>query len=474
VTPIRNSRLVDVSFQLPDAAMAAAIANELAKSYKDQSVKYKFEASLEASKWLENQLTQQKKEVEDSERRLQQYRETNGAISLTDHENIVVQKLSQLNAEVTRAKTDRIQQESMYSQLQQAKGDRSLLETFPAILANNYIQQQKGVLAELLREDAQLSETYGDKNEKIIKIRSQIQDARAKLDTEVQKVVASVTTEYQAALSREKDLVRALEEQKAEALRMNDKAIEYNVLQREVDSSKQIYDTLMQRAKETGVSGALDKLGTTNIRIVDRAEIPRAPSSPRRMLNLLLAVFGGGLLAIALAIGFDRFDDRLKTPDEVGHHLGLPNLGLLPLVGKLDGPAKYPLLGRPVPANFAEAFSRDPHERAVFLAASGGQSVLVTSTGPGEGKSLIAANLAISLAQAGKRILLLDADLRKPMVHEVFDVSLEPGLSNYLVGDAKASDVVRKSFVEGLWLCSAGRLPPNPAELLGSDRCIDL
>lgn len=471
ISPIRNSRLVDVYYRLPDPAMAAAIANALAASYKQQSVRYKFEASKEASRFLEDQLVEQKKQVEAADRQLQAYREANGAISATDRENIVVQKLTQLNAEVTKAKTDRIQQEAMYQQIVQRQADKSLLETFPAILANVYIQQQKGVLAELLREQAQLAESYGDKNEKMIRIRSQIDDTRAKLDAEIQKVIQAVKTEYQAAVVRERNLTQSLDEQKAEALRMNDKAIEYNVLQREAESSKQIYDSLMKRAKETGVSTALDELGTTNIRIIDSAEVPRSPASPKRTLNLLIGLLGGAGLAFAVVLLFERIDDRIKSPDEITHFLGLPHLGLLPLVVRKEGGASYPLLGRAVPAGFAEAF-RVIRTNVLFSTAEpGGQSVLVTSTGPGEGKSVVAANLAIALAQTGKRVLLIDADLRKPMAHEVLELAQEPGLSNYLVGDAKASDVVRKSFVDGLWVCTAGRLPPNPAELLGSDRC---
>lgn len=469
VTPIRNSRLVDVAYQMPDPAMATQIANSIAANYIEQSLDYKLGASKDASGFLSAQLAEQRKQVEAAELALQRYREQNGAISKDDGENIVVQKLTQLNAEVTKAKTERIQQEAMYRQLSQNSNDIAAIETFPAILSNQFIQQQKSVLADLLRQQAQLSETYGERNERIIKIKSQVEDARAKLNTEIQKVLQGVKTEYQAAVAREAGLVQALNEQKAEALRMNGKAIEYNVLSREVESSRQIYDALMQRSKETGVSGALR---SSNIRIVDAAEKPRAPISPNRSLNMLIALFGGGVFAVGLAFFFEYMDNRLKTPDEIRQYLGLSHLGMLPLLPKPEGPEgeEARLLNNAMPTNFLEAF-RVIRTNVVFSCTeSGGQALLVTSTSPGEGKSIVASNLAISLAQTRKRVLLIDADMRKPKVHTAFGLSQEPGLSNLLVGEVKASAAVSTSSVPGLWVMSAGRTPPNPAELLGSER----
>jgi len=465
VAPIRNSRLVDVKYQLPDPTMATSIVNALAKNYIEQNLEYKFTASKDASDWLGARLAEERKGVEAAEAKLQAYREQNDAISLTDRENITVQKLSDLNAALTRAKTERIQKQSAYQQLEQLQADPAKLDTFPAILANTFIQQQKGELAELQRQQAQLSEKYGDKHPEIIKLKSAIQVAQAKLSGEIGKVVQSVRGEYQAALSQENSLNAALNAQKGEALTMNRKAIDYGVLERVVESSKQIYNSLLQRAKETGVSG---ELKSSNIRVVDAAEQPRRPVTPRTALNELLALFGGAFLACALAFFFEYMDNRIKTPDEIRAHLGLAHLGLLPAMDQKNG--KYPLLSGGVPANFSEAF-RSFRTNVLFSSAQeGARALVVTSTAPGEGKSMVASNLAISLAQAGQRVLLVDADMRKPKAHEIFGCKQEPGLSNVMVGSAKASDAVRKTAVSGLWVLTAGRIPPNPAELLGSAR----
>jgi capsular exopolysaccharide synthesis family protein len=465
VAPVRNSRLVDVKYQLPDPVLATLIVNTLAKNYIEQNLEYKFTASKEASDWLGARLAEERKAVEAAEAKLQAYREQNDAISLTDRENITVQKLADLNAALTRAKTERIQKEAAYQQLQASQADPAKLDTFPAILTNSFIQQQKGELAELQRQYAQLSEKYGDKHPEIIKTKSAIQVAQAKLTGEIGKIVQSVRSEYQSALAQENSLAAALNAQKGEALTMNRKAIDYGVLARDVESSKQIYNSLLQRAKETGVSG---ELKTSNIRIVDAGEQPRKPISPQKKLNELLAIVGGIGLALGLVFFFEYLDSRIKTPDEIRAHLSLPHLGLLPAMSQKGG--QYPLLSGGVPANFSEAFRAVRTNVLFSTAQEGARTLVVTSTAPGEGKSMVASNLAVSLAQAGQRVLLIDGDMRKPKVHEIFGSKQEPGLSNVMVGSSKASDAVRKTAISGLWILTAGRIPPNPAELLGSAR----
>ena len=368
VAPIRNSRLVDVKFRAADPALATTVVNALAKNYIEQNLEYKFLASKEATDWLGERLAEQRKQVETAESKLQAYREQNDAISLQDRENIVVQKLADLNAAVTRAKTERIQKESMYSQLRSIQDNAAALDTFPAILTNTFIQQQKAELAQLQRQHAQLSEKLGDKHPDIIKVKSAIQGAQLKLQTEIGKIVESVRNEYQAAQAQENSLAAALGQQKGEALSMNRKAIDYSVLDREVQSSKQLYESLMQRAKETGISG---ELKTSNIRVVDHAERPRAPIAPRKLLNMSLGLLGGTMLAFGLAFFFEYLDSRIKTPDEIKIHLGLPSLGMVPALdaevvegqGAADQRRRAAGLRRGVPHH--------PHERAVLVGGRG-------------------------------------------------------------------------------------------------------
>src|SRR6185436_13806801 len=250
---------------------------------------------------------------------------------------------------------------------------------------------------------------------------------------------------------------------------LNRASIQYGVLQRDATSNQTMFAGLLERSRETGISG---ELKTSNIRIVDQAETPRRPSSPNKVTNLSLALFCGAFLGIGLAFFFEYLDSRIKLPEEIKAQLGLPFLGMIPLFAAKDASGP-PLIGNGMPHEFSEAF-RGIRTNVLFSSAdAGSKSIVVTSTGPGEGKSVVSANIAMSLALAGQRVLLVDADMRRPKTHELFGVALEPGLSNVMVGDSKASETVKKTLTPNLWLMAAGKHPPNPAELLGSKRFRD-
>jgi succinoglycan biosynthesis transport protein ExoP len=463
VSPLRTSRLTDVRFISSDPALAARVVNEHVNAFIDQNLEHRLLATKEASDWLVTQLQEQRRQVAAAEAALQTYRERNGAISLEDGENIVVQKLADLNAAVTRAKTERIEKEARHQQLTAMRERNAALDTFPAVLGNPFIQQQKTEIAALLRQQAELGRRFGDLHPEMVKLRTAIADAQQKLDAEIAKIVESVRNEFLAAQAQEQALTAALNQQKQEALAMNRQAIQYGVLQREVESGRQVYDALLQRAKETGLS---TELKTSNIRVVDAAEVPRAPVSPRPLVNLLGAILTGLGFGVFFAYVFEYVDNRIKTPDAVSLYLGLPALAILPLVRE----SKTPLVNATASAGFIESM-RCLRTNLLFARAQGEgpRVVVVTSTGPQEGKSVTASNLAISLAETQLRVLLVDADMRRPRVHEIMGARLDPGLSNLLVGDIKPSQALQRTTLRGLQLVSAGRLPPNPAELLGSD-----
>jgi len=470
VSPVRESRLVEIRFVSADRALAARAANAHAEAYIEQNLEFRFTASQAAARWLDDQLAEQRRKVEASELALQSYRERGDAVALEDRQNIVVQRFAELSGAETRARTERIDRETQYKRLVALQEDGLAIDTFPAIVSNTFIQQLKGELADLQRERAKLSETYGEKHNRMVEIRSAIQAAEIRLQAEIAKIVESVRNEFLAAEAQEQSLTAALARQKAEVLALNRSAITYGVLRREAEGNQQVYDILTERAKETGVSS---ELRVSNIHIVDAAEVPRSPSSPNRKNTLLLGFLAGCALAAGAVFFFDFLDRRITSPDEI-KTLGLLYLGLVPKVDVEDLPHRAPLLGNGVPAGFAEALRLLRTNVRFSVLDATARSLAVTSATPGEGKTQVAGNLAIGFAQAGQRVLLVDADLRRACLHQLLDLGRSPGLSEVITGQAKTSESVVATYIPNLWLMPAGTCPPNPAELLGSDRVKEL
>jgi capsular exopolysaccharide synthesis family protein len=467
VTPTRNSRLVDVKFASADRQLAANVANKLAVAYIAQTDEFRRSASTKASSYLDEQIDAQRKKLEASENSLQTLREQGEGVALDDRQNIVVQRLAELSSAVTKASTERIEKEAQYKRLLSvAAGPGSNLDTFPAILSNTFIQQLKGQLADLQRQQAQMSEKYEDKHPEMAKIRNAIAATEAKLRGEIGNVQQSVRNEFLSAQAQERTLAADLERQKGDALALGKQGITYGIARREWESNKQIYDSLLQRQKETGVSS---ELKSNNIRVVDDAQVPLSPVSPNRRLNMLLALLGGTMLALGLVFFFERLDNHVKSPDDL-KALGLPFLGLVPAIDTSDLANQTPLLNNGVPANFSEAFRTVRSSVLFSTAESGPRSVVVTSTAPGEGKTLVATNLAMALAQAGQKVLLIDADMRRARLHHIFDVNRAPGLSDLVTSQGNPVECVRTTAMPTLWLVPAGTKTPNPAELLGSKK----
>jgi capsular exopolysaccharide synthesis family protein len=470
VRPIRNSSLVDITFRSPDPQFAWRAVNELANQYRQRNLEARFLDTKEANDFLNAQLKEQRVKVEESEAALVRYRETHNAAGVDDRQNIVIQKLTELNAQVTRAKIDRLDKEALYNQLLQARREGSSLDSAPLVMANEYIQKLKLEIASLEEQRAKMAAQYGPNWPAMKDLTTSLATTRARLDAELDGVVGAVRNDFLAAKAKEDSLVAALNAQKGEAMTLDRKAVEYSALEREAASNRQLYENLLQRTKETGVS---QQFRTSNIEIVDRAEIPQTPVLPAVQRDLMLSMLLGLVLAMGLVFGVEYFDSRLKSPDEIKAYLGLPFLGLVPSVSGRNG--EPVLLGaKDVPPAFSEAMKAIRTGVVFSSAEDGARSVVVTSTAPHEGKTLVASNLAAALAQTDQRTLVIDADMRRPRMHDVFGWQQEPGLSNVLVGTAALGDAIRKGPMANLSVICAGHIPPNPAELLGTTRFRDL
>jgi capsular exopolysaccharide synthesis family protein len=472
VAQARGTRIVELQYRSADPVFAAKAANELAQQYIQQTLQSRIDATQETSDYLQDQLTEYKQRVAASERALQEYNERNNSVGIDDGQGVISQDHAELTAKLTSAKIDRIQKESVYRTVVSLQAsDPAKLETLPDVMANSFVQDLKTQLLDLRQVRATLLTRYLDRAPQMLEIDGKIQNAEAKLSVEIGKVVQSIENQYETAKATEAQIQAAVNTQNASAQRLNRKSAEYISLKDDADSNRVMLNTLLERAKETGVS---NEYRGTNIKIVDRAEVPRSPVLPNTRRDLLMALLAGCALAAGVAFGFEYLDSRIRTPEEIKTRLGLPFLGLVPAIAEKDVEGKSPLISGTVPPAFAEAM-RGLRTAVVFSSADeGARTIVVTSTAPSEGKTVISSNLAVALAQAEQRTLIVDGDMRRPRVHEVFDRLQEPGLSNVLVGTSELHSAICRTSITNLFVLSAGHIPPNPAELLGSSKYREL
>ena len=466
VQPIRNSRLVNVSYSHRDPRFAALLVNTLARCYIDQSLDLRFSASQEEAVWLQQKLADARKKLEESETNLNRYKRDHSIIALEDKESITAQKLEQLNKELVTAQTRRMESETRFKEVSQGK-------PIAQVLNNALIQTLKSQEAKIIAEHSELTRKYGEKHPRMIQLENELAATRAKINGETNYVVQSIKNEYTMALAQEENLRKALEAQKDVTQDLGDRAIEYRVLLRDVETNRALYDNVLKSLKTTT---ATENLPATNIRVVYPAAVPEAPVSPRKARNLVLAVFMGTIMGAGLAMTLERLDTTLKTQEDVETWLEVPSLAIIPRLDKIKpgNPEYLPELvvsheDQPMVAEAYRAlrtsilFSTPEHAPRI---------VLVTSSVPLEGKTLTSSNLAGAMAQAEPKVLLVDADLRRPSLHKLFQVPGEPGLSNFLVGEIDEMPTCATP-IPHLFLVPAGKVPPNPSELLGSKRMGD-
>ena len=473
VSPVRRSNLVEVSFDSHNPNLAALIANRLAADYIDQNLQVKWDETLKASEWLSGRLVELKAKLEKSEDALQAYAQANSIVFIDDKKNAETSRLDQLQTELTKAQADRYEKESVYSLLQAGR-----IDDVPGILSNKLIQDLEFRLAESERDYAQLTAVVKPDYPKALQLKRQVDTLREALDRYKKALTQNIVDDYRAALAREKYLGDAVRSQVKVVNQIAERSITYNILKREVDTNKQLYEGLLQRLKEAQVSAGLK---ASNIRIVDPAEVPKGRVRPRITLNLTLGVIFGLGLGIALTLLQERLDNTVKTTDEVEQRLRLPALGVLPKF-TLDGadrgeaqslatttegvgPAAPAILTSPAAL---EAF-RSLRTSILLSAPPVPKSILITSALPGEGKTTVTVNLGVTLASLGSKVVIVDCDMRRPSCHRSTGVENRPGFVQSLTGRIEIlSCIMPVPNVENLSVIPCGPIPPNPAEILSS------
>ncbi|HIJ57208.1 MAG TPA: polysaccharide biosynthesis tyrosine autokinase [Deltaproteobacteria bacterium] len=472
VQPIRNSRLVDINMEAKAPKLAASMVNELVRTYIDKNLEIKLEAAKDAVKWLTERIEEERKKVEAAENDLLRYKEKHEIITdfSSDAEKITAEKLAQLNAQVVEAESNRVGAETRYQQALALEDTPEMLDSIPEVLKNELVRDIKKMEVNLYNRSSELSKKYGKNHPKMVAIRSELKELTMRKAQEVKRVVGSLRNEYRLAVAKEESLRKALNMQKTESLALNKKAIQFGVLKRQAESSRNMYELLVKRFKETSLT---EEMKTGNIRIIDKAEVPRYPIKPKKKMNLLLAMVVGLTLGIGFAFFLEYLDNTIKLSEEVKSQLRIPYLGLVPAYttnGDFDGIAPDLVTVHSPKSTASESF-RGIRTSILFTSADHSpQVVLISSAGPEEGKTACVSNLAVAMAQSGSRVVLLDCDMRRPRVHQIFEIPRDSGISSFLVGTDELKEVVRRTPIKDLDVIASGPIPPNPSEMLGSKK----
>ena len=461
---VRDTRILKINIDDENPKLAALMANEFAKVYENSNIALKMRISSQAQGWLGQEVAQQEKKLRTSELKLQEYKESNNIVSIENQKNIIDEGLIKLNVAYVEAQKKRIQVETVYESLVDKRGD-VILENLPSLLTDNKSLQQ--LKDDYLKQETLLTEykkVYKNKHPKMIKLLETVGYLKLRIKTEVEN-------EYNSALEEERKYNMELGEQKKMALGMERKIINYNALKREVEMNGRMLDIVLNRLKETAISSQIQ---ANNVRVQDLAEVPRKPIKPKKVFNIVVSIILGVIGGAGLAFFREYMDATVKGPDEIVSLLNLPVLGCIPRIqpdGKnIKDKTDVDYVVEKDSHSIAAEIYRSIRTNLLFSInhSSTAKSIVITSSVPREGKTINAFNLATIIANSGERVVLVDADMRKPRVHRLFSQQNDLGLSEFLEGKKDFDDVIRYSGIDNLYFVTAGETTDRPVELISS------
>lgn len=463
--PLRDSRLINVSVIGADPEEITRINHALIDTYIKQQLEDKIGVEENAADWLSGQIKPLRRKLEDSEEKVRAFLQKERISSIEEAKAVVNQKISSVNESLIEARKKRLEIEARYLRLKEGSTKSDEAFTLPAIAQDELIKNLKMEKIKLDREYSRLSEIYRPGHPEMLRTRDQISFLEKEMDNEVLNIIEITRQEYEAVKEYEETLEGLLGKLNREASRLNKLAVTFNILQRDVKSNRKLYEAVVDRLKETDV---IDELTRSGVQIVDRAEVPKIPIRPRKTMVLLLSAVVGLVAGMALALYRESVDTSFRYQEEAESYLMLPVLGQTPyLRDKRKDVITLDLMTHNEPrSTVAESFNHIRNYLESIAGPKGLSTFLVTGSSPQEGKTDVAVNLAISFSEVGRKVLLLDADLRRPRLHNTFALKPIPGFNELLSGEVTVDDVVHKTSIANLSVIPCGKLPGRPAELL--------
>ena len=469
VTPVENTQLVKISIEDPDPKKAALLTNAVADAYAEVNIEERVKLAESAVEWLSTRLKDMKKVLLASEEKLFNFRKSNDIISIENQENILAQKLEVVNKSYIEARAERASLEAKYRYLAGLIKKRNDDLRFSSYFDDPVLEKLREDLVLAQEERTKLSQIYSSNHPKIKTVDNQITFLENKIKKEISSLLNRVKIKYNIAVQKDKNLKNLLEEYKQEVFQLNQKMITYSSLYQDVEKNQKLYDMLLEKLKENDIARHLKE---NNVTIVEKATVPSAPVKPRKRLILLLSLLLGLMGGVSLAFFVDYLDNTVKTKEDVEKYLKLPLLGYVPaLLPEEAEVVKKDLFTHYHPKSSLSEQIRALRTAILFMSADKPiKVILVTSSIPLEGKSTIVSNLGVTMAINGAKTLIIDADLRRGRLDKTFGVDGKRGLTNLILGQVDFNEVVSPTQVENLYFLPSGPFPPNPAELLGSDK----
>lgn len=467
VTPLRQTLIVAVQYRHPDRLLAAKVANLFVDEFIAHNIRVRTDEGMSAVDSLQVRVEQQKQKVEELAIKMQDYRENNQLVSLEKSKDIVTEKLKALNAQVTQGGAILSAASIRWKQVEERQAAGGDLAELPFISAQPLIGQLSQQIASLNIALAQLSERYRDKHPRMIETRNSLEQAQKELTRALDSAAASVEAEYQSALRNEREARAALAQQEEQSLELSRTSVDYEALQREFDINAQLLQIIVGRMKETAMGTTME---IQNARKMDDAAAPLEENyaQPNIPLNLAIGFVGGLGLGLCFALFVAFIDDRVKSSFDIESVVGLPLIGIIPQIKKMDQPDKAQIAINNADRQVAEAFLTLHSSLRLKDESKEAQCIMLTSTMPGEGKSFTATNLALTYATHGERVLIIDCDLRKPNIHKSFRRENLKGVIDVCAGTASLDEVVLKDVHSGLDILPTGGRAKNPTQILNS------